>query len=176
MSTSDRPLVGKEISRTISAPAAFPVNRTLSDASPSMKSLPPRPSMVSLPLPPRMMLPPPNGVAPSKFSKPLDETGGCRRIAGRIIALQHIVGPGARQGFDLLVAAQASLGGRNVHRVRVESEVGDDPGLAGGERHPVETLPAKVLIDALAADENVVTVLAVHVVGAGVRRSARRGR
>ena len=46
--------------------------RTLSERSPSMRSSPPRPSMMSLPSPPRMMLPEPNEVtpAPSRSCRP----------------------------------------------------------------------------------------------------------
>ncbi|MCY1350926.1 hypothetical protein D9M69_371720 [compost metagenome] len=45
----------------ISLPAASRMlMRTLSQRSPSIRSLPPRPSIRSLPLPPRMMLPPSN--------------------------------------------------------------------------------------------------------------------
>ncbi|MCY1444463.1 hypothetical protein D9M71_609360 [compost metagenome] len=56
-------------------PSAFArtLMRTFSHLSPSMMSSPPRPSMRSLPLPPRMMLPPSKNVAPaaSKSDRPL---------------------------------------------------------------------------------------------------------
>ena len=104
---------------------------------------------------------------PSRASKPLmrPAVGAAWSAASSPFSTSSELEPD-KASTSMKRSRVASVAGMSS-RVGIEREVGDDAGLAGGERHPVEALPAEVLIDALAAHENVVTILAVHVVRAG---------
>ena len=142
--------------------------RTLSQASPSMRSLPPRPSMRSLPSPPMMMLPPVNRGAPpmspeSPSTAPAGELVVARDAAASVSSPRRTslwLPPG--QALDVVEAVadvvevrrqQAGEAHVGVRRLRVAA-VGD----------PVEADHALVALDPGAGDHDVVAALGVVVV------------
>ncbi len=165
--------------------------RTLSQASPSITSSPPRPRMMSLPSPPRMMLPVPNSVTwrdrrdrVQTRDRARLQTGDARNARGveraglgvergdhvgiGFAAAQIVRELGARQAFHFGKAIEDG-GGRGRDRRLVERrqlQVDRDADRVVLVGHPVEAGHAVHLVLGVAADEDVVAAFADHLVEA----------
>src|SRR5215472_15459587 len=164
--------------------------RTFSYLSPSIRSSPSLPVMISLPSPPRMMLPEPNEVTPlqevlqtvdqgdvGKHAPPGGNIGD--DIGGLIVSNQDVVESRSRQAFHLGKAVEDRIGrlahrlngaGRERRAVR-RSEDGQPHVDSDAEqvvlvRGPVEPGHAVHFVLGAAADEDVVAALTDHLVDA----------
>ena len=174
------------VERSPRAPSmSTPAIRTLSQASPSIRSSPPRPSMRSLPAPPRMMLPAPNEVTgPTRADHRADpaarRSGRCSRARCRKRRRRQSRSRSLSSPRRKSACAEPDRPSTEVKRARIDATRGryrclveGAQGQVGGhaarivlEDRPVETGEAFVAVAiAAVADHDVVAALTVHAVG-----------